>query len=66
MSTAAKDYPPAPAAWRGLSAGQQPEWPDRDRLTAVTDELAALPPLDLGLANWPAIRAILTTGTLPP
>jgi 3-deoxy-7-phosphoheptulonate synthase len=47
MSTAAKDYPPAPAAWRGLSAGQQPEWPDRDRLTAVTDELAALPPLVL-------------------
>jgi 3-deoxy-7-phosphoheptulonate synthase len=47
MSTAAKDYRLAPQAWRGLSAGQQPDWPDRDRLNAVTGELAALPPLVL-------------------
>ena len=32
-------------AWRGLSAAQQPDWPDRDALTAVTDELATYPPL---------------------
>jgi 3-deoxy-7-phosphoheptulonate synthase len=47
MSTAAKDYRLAPQAWRGLAAGQQPDWPDRDRLNAVTGELAALPPLVL-------------------
>jgi 3-deoxy-7-phosphoheptulonate synthase len=32
-------------AWRGRSAAQQPDWPDRDALTAVTDELATYPPL---------------------
>jgi 3-deoxy-7-phosphoheptulonate synthase len=31
--------------WRGLSAAQQPDWPDRDALTAATDELASYPPL---------------------
>jgi 3-deoxy-7-phosphoheptulonate synthase len=31
--------------WRGRSAAQQPDWPDRDALTAVTDELATYPPL---------------------
>src|ERR1700677_2450475 len=41
------DFLLAPQAWRGLAAGQQPEWPDRDRLHAVTGELAALPPLVL-------------------
>jgi 3-deoxy-7-phosphoheptulonate synthase len=34
-----------PATWRGLPADQQPPWPDRGRLDAVTTELAALPPL---------------------
>jgi hypothetical protein len=33
------------ATWRGLTARQQPGWPDRQRLKAVTSELAALPPL---------------------
>ncbi len=33
------------ATWRGLTARQQPNWPDRRRLKAVTSELAALPPL---------------------
>ena len=33
------------ATWRGLTARQQPNWPDRQRLKAVTSELAALPPL---------------------
>ena len=33
------------ATWRGLAARQQPNWPDRQRLKAVTSELAALPPL---------------------
>ncbi len=36
-----------PQAWRALAAGQQPDWPDAGRLTAVTTELAALPPLVL-------------------
>jgi 3-deoxy-7-phosphoheptulonate synthase len=31
--------------WRDLPAAQQPDWPDSARLRAVTDELAALPPL---------------------
>jgi 3-deoxy-7-phosphoheptulonate synthase len=31
----------------GIPAGQQPDWPDRDRLKTVTAELAALPPLVL-------------------
>ena len=33
------------ATWRGLTARQQPDWPDRQRLKAVASELAALPPL---------------------
>ena len=33
------------ATWRGRTARQQPDWPDRQRLKAVTSELAALPPL---------------------
>jgi 3-deoxy-7-phosphoheptulonate synthase len=32
-------------SWRGLPAEQQPDWPDRQRLSAVTSELAGLPPL---------------------
>ncbi|MCU1432038.1 MAG: phospho-2-dehydro-3-deoxyheptonate aldolase [Actinotalea sp.] len=32
-------------AWRGLNAQQQPSWPDRDAVAAVTAELASLPPL---------------------
>jgi 3-deoxy-7-phosphoheptulonate synthase len=30
-----------------IPAVQQPEWPDHDRLNAVTGELATLPPLVL-------------------
>jgi 3-deoxy-7-phosphoheptulonate synthase len=33
--------------WRELPAAQQPDWPDRARLAAVTAELAGLPPLVL-------------------
>jgi 3-deoxy-7-phosphoheptulonate synthase len=44
MTTAAT----GPAIWRGLPADQQPPWPDRGRLAAVTSELAALPPLVFG------------------
>src|SRR5690242_4339972 len=36
---------PGPGSWRGLPAAQQPDWPEPDRLRAVTDELAGLPPL---------------------
>jgi 3-deoxy-7-phosphoheptulonate synthase len=45
---------PAPAArtglaalagWRQRPAAQQPEWPDPDRLAAVTSQLTQLPPL---------------------
>jgi len=32
-------------AWERLPLRQQPEWPDRDALTAARDELAAMPPL---------------------
>jgi 3-deoxy-7-phosphoheptulonate synthase len=32
-------------SWRQLPAAQQPDWPDPDRLAAVTAELAQLPPL---------------------
>jgi 3-deoxy-7-phosphoheptulonate synthase len=31
--------------WRDLPAAQQPDWPDRARVRAVTEELAGLPPL---------------------
>ena len=37
--------PPAPASWRARPAAQQPDWPDADRLAAITSELAGLPPL---------------------
>ena len=37
--------PPAPATWRAHPAAQQPDWPDAERLAAVTAELAGLPPL---------------------
>jgi 3-deoxy-7-phosphoheptulonate synthase len=40
-STAAPDTD----SWRGRPAVQQPEWPDPGQLTAVTQELAGLPPL---------------------
>jgi len=43
--TATADPMAAPASWRGLPAAQQPDWPDRGHLQAVTDELAGLPPL---------------------
>jgi len=33
------------ASWRDRPAGQQPDWPDRDQLAAVTAELAGMPPL---------------------
>jgi 3-deoxy-7-phosphoheptulonate synthase len=32
-------------SWRDLPAAQQPDWPDPERLAAVTAELAGLPPL---------------------
>ncbi|MGN6793025.1 MAG: class II 3-deoxy-7-phosphoheptulonate synthase [Streptosporangiaceae bacterium] len=37
--------PAALASWRLRTAAQQPQWPDPDRLAAVTSELAQLPPL---------------------
>jgi 3-deoxy-7-phosphoheptulonate synthase len=37
--------PPGLSSWRGLPAGQQPQWPDPAALAAVTAELSALPPL---------------------
>jgi 3-deoxy-7-phosphoheptulonate synthase len=33
------------ASWRDRPAAQQPEWPDPERLAAVTAELARMPPL---------------------
>jgi len=36
-----------PEAWRGRPAAQQVDWPDQQRLTEVTAELAGLPPLVL-------------------
>jgi 3-deoxy-7-phosphoheptulonate synthase len=38
-------HTPTQASWRTRTAGQQPDWPDPDRLAAVTAELAGLPPL---------------------
>jgi 3-deoxy-7-phosphoheptulonate synthase len=35
----------APASWRSRQAAQQPDWPDPERLSAVTAQLCALPPL---------------------
>ncbi len=37
--------PSMAASWRSRMATQQPDWPDPDRLAAVTSELAGLPPL---------------------
>jgi len=34
-----------PGDWRGRPAAQQPDWPDRDALDAVVDELRRQPPL---------------------
>src|SRR5258707_11417353 len=33
------------ASWRQRRAAQQPDWPDPDRLAAVTAQLSQLPPL---------------------
>jgi 3-deoxy-7-phosphoheptulonate synthase len=35
----------APSSWRGLPAGQQPDWPDEEALGDVRERLRALPPL---------------------
>jgi 3-deoxy-7-phosphoheptulonate synthase len=35
----------APSSWRGLPAGQQPDWPDYAALAEVRERLRALPPL---------------------
>jgi 3-deoxy-7-phosphoheptulonate synthase len=42
-----EDIAAEPQAWRGRPAAQQPDWPDRAELAAVTRELAGLPPLVL-------------------
>src|SRR6266699_3328393 len=39
------DLAPEDASWRRRPASQQPDWPDPDRLTAVTAHLGQLPPL---------------------
>ena len=41
----AADGWPELASWRGRPAGQQPDWPDPDRLAAVAAQLRQLPPL---------------------
>src|SRR5580704_16949626 len=38
-------YPRSLDAWRGRPAAQQPDWPDPAAVTAVTSELARIPPL---------------------
>jgi len=43
--TATADSVADAGGWRRLPAAQQPDWPDPGALRAVTDELAALPPL---------------------
>jgi 3-deoxy-7-phosphoheptulonate synthase len=45
MTAATTGAAPLPEAGPATPAGQQPDWPDRGRLTAVTSELAKLPPL---------------------
>ena len=46
MSTAAETRAPwSPDSWRGLTADQQPRWPDPAVVDAVTAELKAMPPL---------------------
>jgi 3-deoxy-7-phosphoheptulonate synthase len=45
MTAAATGSAQLPGAGPAVPAGQQPDWPDRGRLDAVTGELAALPPL---------------------
>ncbi len=43
--TSTAEPAPGVARWRGRPAAQQPDWPDSERLRAVTGELAGLPPL---------------------
>ncbi len=45
MTAAPLASAPQRSGWRGLPAAQQPPWPDRAALAAVTGELAMLPPL---------------------
>jgi 3-deoxy-7-phosphoheptulonate synthase len=45
MTAAPLASAPQRSGWRGLPAAQQPQWPDRAALAAVTGELATLPPL---------------------
>jgi 3-deoxy-7-phosphoheptulonate synthase len=35
----------SPSSWRGYPAGQQPEWPNPERVETVRTRLAAMPPL---------------------
>jgi 3-deoxy-7-phosphoheptulonate synthase len=35
----------SPSGWRALSAAQQPDWPDRDAVDTVLEQVAKLPPL---------------------
>src|ERR671934_2359613 len=35
----------SPSSWRGRPAAQQPAWPSAERLEAVREQLAAMPPL---------------------
>jgi 3-deoxy-7-phosphoheptulonate synthase len=35
----------SPSSWRGYPALQQPDWPDQERLVAIRDEIARMPPL---------------------
>jgi 3-deoxy-7-phosphoheptulonate synthase len=35
----------SPSSWRAFDAAQQPEWPSAERVEAVREQLAALPPL---------------------
>jgi len=44
MTTPTTEQPWSPRSWRDHTAVQQPEWP-AEALAAVTDELAAVPPL---------------------
>src|SRR6266568_2726427 len=45
LAPPAGDLRPDLVSWRSLPAAQQPDWPDRHRLAAVTAQLAQLPPL---------------------
>jgi 3-deoxy-7-phosphoheptulonate synthase len=35
----------APDSWRGMTAAQQPDWPDAEAVTAVRERIRQLPPL---------------------